>query len=153
MEGTINYILTLTYDGKPTVVVESDLEQLLGILLDGPKHGVVFGMIDAQRMVVSAGGMVTYSRVYPTWDGTGIIIMDKYNTIIDSYYKPEAKKKKHTFLFRRVEVWANETTVEADSESEACEIVDKMVEDGEFDVLDGWCVETQSYAERIGKES
>ncbi len=149
MEGAINYILTLTYGGEPAVVVESDVKKIYEILQDGPKNGRVFGLIDAQRAVVSANGTVTYTKVYPTWDGTGIIIMDKYNTIIDSYYKPEPVKNR--YRVRRVETWMNETFVDAGSEEDAEKIVDKMVEDGEFDVLDGWCDDACTYAVRIQK--
>lgn len=143
MEGAINYILTLTYDGEPKVVVEPDIKKVWKILLDGAGPGSVFGLIDMQRMVVSYGDLVTYTRVFADWDDAGIIITDKYNNTVESYYPQPESEPEQEINFTYWERWEITKTRKIRCGTDPDKFISKMLEDGELDpVMDGWLEDT-----------
>ena len=138
MNGSINYLVTTNVTCKPIIFGTSELGSLHRALmaLSAEQNGGL-EILDTQRCVIDASGRVFYTHARLTFDKFGLEIRDRYGCLIDSYSAPEPGKKR--FKVRRYKTWANDTVVEADSAEETKEAVDQMVQDGEFDVLDGWC--------------
>lgn len=140
MEGTIKYILTLHYD-RQTIVrtwgnTKADMEDLFATLRNCRTMWNDFELLDTQRMVATAEGKVIYTKVWTVPDDSGLTIYDMYQNVLESYIAPEPQKKRYKVI--RNETWTNDIEVEAESEDDAIRIVDQMVADGQFDVLDGW---------------
>ena len=140
MESAIRYVLIVFYGGKPHITNHSNqLEQMHRWLVQEKQDCSAFRILGAQRYVISASGKVTATDVRIDFDEGGLEIHDRYGSLLDSYSAPEPGKKR--FKVTRYETWANSTVVDADSAEETQKAVDQMVQDGGFDVLDGWCEE------------
>ena len=138
MNGSINYIVAVNSLFKPIIVGTPELKSLYEDLISlGADQNGGLEILDAKRMVITNAGKVVYTQVTITFDKSGLEIRDRYGCLLDSYSVPEPVKKRYKVI--RSETWTNDITVEAESEEEAIEIVSKMVQDGEFDVLEGWC--------------
>ena len=137
MNGSINYLVTTNVTCKPIIIGTSELESLHNYLmaLSAEQNGGL-EILDTQRCVIDASGKVFYIQVAITFDRNGLEIRDRYGCLIDSYSVPEPGKRRFKVIC--YETWANSTVVDADSAAEAKKAVDQMVQDGEFDVLDGW---------------
>lgn len=141
MESSLQYILIVTFGGKPNIWTESDLEEMYRHLVDAKRSCSTFHILSARRCVISASGTVEYSEIRIDFDANGLWIDDKYGSLIDHYAVPPKKKRRWKII--RSETWTNDTEAGADSEEEAISIIDNMVRSGEFDVLDGWCSDVQ----------
>lgn len=140
MNGSINYLVTTNGTCKPIIIGTSELESLHRALmaLSAEQNGGL-EILDIHRCVIDASGRVFYTQARLTFDKSGLEIRDRYGSLLDSYSAPEPGKKR--FKVIRNETWTNEIDVEAESAADAIEIVDKLVADGSFDVLDGWCTD------------
>ena len=142
MATRIHYIINVNAGDRPfiTGTTEPELESLFKSLrnLQVTYNGGL-EILDAKRCVVSSSGKVTYIQATLTLHDGGLEIHDIYGNLLDSYTAPEPGKKRYKVV--RNEIWTNEIDVEAESEDDAIKIVDKLVADGGFDVLDGWCTD------------
>lgn len=146
MESDIKYVLVVTYGGKPNIANHSNqLKQMHRWLLQEKQDCPAFHILSAQRYVISAAGKVTATDVRIDFDEGGLGVYDKYGALIDSCHLPESEPVKKKFRVRREETWSDDIVVEAESEEDAVSIVEQMVENGGFDVLEGGLTDVQTY--------
>lgn len=146
MESDIKYVLVVTYGGHPNIVNHSNqLEKMHRWLVQEKQDCPAFHILSAQRYVICATGKVVATDVRIDFDEGGLRIYDKYGTLIDSCHLPETEPVKKKFRVRREETWSDDIVVEAESEEDAVSIVEQMVENGGFDVLEGGLTDVQTY--------
>ena len=146
MESDIKYVLVVTYGGKPHIANHSNqLKQMHRWLLQEKQDCPAFHILSAQRYVICATGKVVATDVRIDFDEGGLCIYDKYDCLIDSCRLSESEPVKKKFRVRREETWSDDIVVEAESEEDAVSIVEQMVENGGFDVLEGGLTDVQTY--------
>lgn len=152
MEGSIKYILIETYGaGIATTDVEPDAENLYRSIRDAKRSSDEFHILGAQRCVISANGLVKFTEVRIDWDEDGVGVYDRYGYFIDRYSVPEPEPTRK-FMVERRETWVNRKEIRANDPDEALDIANQDVEDGVFDVLDGWLEDAETYVVQEIKE-
>ena len=143
MESDIQYVLTVSYGGKPHIDAEPDLEALYDYLTAAQRNNHAFHILSAQRYVISAIGAVTVTEIRIDFNEDALYIFDKYGTLVDRYISTTPQEPEEPplrqYTVRRSETWVNETKVWAESEDAAIQKVEQDMYDGGFDVMDGWC--------------
>lgn len=138
MEGKISYIVTVRYRGKTTIAIREpgELRSLYLTLRNLKRIYPDLAVLDTQRSVVSPDGKVVYAKHLLKFDEHGLEIHDMYWNLIDSYYLPDDTGE--IYEVERRETWVNRMKIKAHSEEEAVQLADAEVENGGFDVLEGW---------------
>lgn len=147
MESAIGYVVVVTYGGKPKIIIayHSNLEPMHRWLVQEKQDNPAFYILSAKRYVISANGKVTITDVRIDFDEGGLRIYDKYDCLIDSCHLTEPEEQPlRQYTVRRSETWVNETKVWAESEDAAIQKVEQDMYDGGFDVMDGWCEDSDT---------